>query len=97
MTSFDPSSEPELDHVLARVLMVNGEDTGATIDQLIQQYPRYAAEITECWQIHSALQATRCPSEAFLPTSDPGIPFVGAVLGGYEILDELDQIGRAHV
>lgn len=97
MTSSDSSPKPELDQVLAQVMALHGEETGARIDRLIQQYPAYAAEITECWQMHSALQATRVRSQASLQTSDVLKPFVGSVLGGYEILDELDRGGMGVV
>ena len=78
----------ELEEILTKVLEIQ-VDEHATIQlqRLISENPRWAEEITECWDLHRQMSCSKSSeSSRFLPDWD-----------SYEILDEVDRGGMGIV
>jgi serine/threonine protein kinase len=97
MSLSDPSSSDGLDSVLLQVMSTTGPEAMQRIEQLQQTYPQFASEITECWELHKGFRETagHVPSRS---TVSPRFGSrIGARLGTYELLDELDRGGMGIV
>jgi serine/threonine-protein kinase len=78
----------ELEQVLKKILSLRVDDSSSElIESLILQYPQWAEQITECWDMHRDLyRATKGYQDRF-----PGD------LDAYEILSEVDRGGMGIV
>jgi serine/threonine-protein kinase len=89
--------EADLDTVLAEVLSTQGEGADQTIRSLIEQFPRFASEIEECWKIHQELRSSTDATRTFSNQPSFRGSRIGSQLGAYELLDELDRGGMGIV